>query len=196
MQSRFWKTAAALTVLLVSTAAFAATWKVGDRVQAFNISWYGATITEVGTGEWAGYYKVKYDGYTQEQYLKADSVRAIPGPEVTTASAPRLGKYVCLGYSGGPGQYRWYLQIGKGNYQQKTPDLAAGRYTFDARAQRVTFVDGPYAKLNWFGKFSVEREGKTHKIILRNKTFEAQGPRAHEYQNIYCTLSTDSTYKQ
>jgi len=128
--------------------------------------------------------------------LYASSIPAYAAPDTTTVSWPRAGKYVCLGYSGGPGHFRWYLQLGKDTYQQKTPDLAAGRYTFDKAAQRVTFVDGPYARLNWFGKFSVEREGKTHKIVLRNKAFEAEGPRAHEYQNFYCTLSTDSTYKQ
>ncbi|HEX2590052.1 MAG TPA: hypothetical protein VHL34_01055 [Rhizomicrobium sp.] len=188
--------AIASILLFASTAAFAAQWKAGDKVQAWNVSWYDATIVEIGSGPYAGYYKVKFDGFSGEQYLKADSVRARPGPESATAAWPRLGKYICLGYSGGPGQFRWYLQIGKDTYQQRTPDLAAGRYTFDKGAQRVTFVDGPYARLNWFGKFSVEREGKTHKIVLRSKALEAQGPRAHEYQNVVCTRSSDSTYKQ
>jgi hypothetical protein len=41
------------------------------------------------------------------------------------------------------------------------------------------------------GLFSVTREGKTHQIILRDRDNATQGSRVGEYNNIYCTNSTD-----
>ena len=79
-----------------------------------------------------------------------------------------------------------------GSYQQKMPDLAVGSYSFDKASRRLTFRNGPYSALNWIGLFTVEREGKTHRIVLRDKAAEAQGPRVREYANIICTNSTDS----
>ncbi len=184
-----------IAFLVQPILAHAAAWKVGDKVQAWNVAWYDAAIVEIGTGGYAGYYKVHYEGFANEQYLKADSIRARPGAAASQASAPRPGKYVCMGYGVGPGTFRWYLQLGSGTYQQKTPDLPAGTFVYSAAAKRLDFTSGPYKTSGWIGKFSVEREGKTHKIVLRNRAFEAEGPRVHEYQNIYCTLSTDSTYR-
>ena len=191
----FLRFAAAVLPLVWASGALAA-WKVGDHVQAWNIDWYNATIVQIGTANYAGYYLIHYDGKAgggSEQYIKAENIRAIPGA-AAAASAPRRGKYVCMGYSGGPGQFRWYLDLGNGTYRQTTPDLASGHYSFDASARRLTFTSGPYKANNWIGLFSVEREGKTHKVVLRNRDFEAQGPRAHKYQNIYCTNSTDSPH--
>jgi hypothetical protein len=96
-----------------------------------------------------------------------------------------------MGYSGGRGQFRWYLQLSENTYQQKTPDLPAGNFTFNATAARLDFASGPYKSNNWIGLFSVERGGKTHKIVLRDRASEAKGPRVNEYSNIYCTLSSD-----
>ena len=39
-------------------------WKVGDKVEAWNVTWYKATILEIGTGQYKGYYKVRYEGFS------------------------------------------------------------------------------------------------------------------------------------
>ncbi len=189
---------AAALLLLGAAAAMAQGWKVGDKVQGWNIAWYDGTIAEIGSGNYAGYYLVKFDGFNTPQYVKAANIRARPGAAAPrpaaagSADSPRPGRYVCMGYNGGVGQFRWYLQLGAGTYQQKTPDLAAGRFSFDRGARELTFQSGPYSRLNWIGLFTVEREGKTHRIVLRDKAAEAQGPRVREYANIICTNSTDS----
>ncbi|MEI7932693.1 MAG: hypothetical protein WCI21_06530 [Alphaproteobacteria bacterium] len=109
------------------------------------------------------------------------------------ATAPRPGKYTCMGYNGVSfGMFRWYLTIDGHTYKQTKPDLAAGAYTFNPTTKILTFTSGPYVANNFLGKFSVEREGKTHKIILRDKAKEAQGPRVGEYSNFYCNNSTDN----
>lgn len=163
---------------------------VGDKVQAWNADWYDATIAEVGSGQYAGYYLVKWDRFSTPQYIKASNVRARPGPAATAAAWPQLGRYTCMGYGGGIGQFRWYLDLTRDGYAQHTPDIAGGRYNFDATSQRLFFLSGPYQANNWIGKFSVTREGRTHQIVLRDKAAEAQGPRVREYANIVCTNSS------
>ena len=110
------------------------------------------------------------------------------------AEQPRNGKYVCLLYNGGAGQFEWYLTISDGAYRQTEPDLAGGTYSYDAGGHALTFTSGPYSHDNWIGLFSVEREGKTHQIVLRDRANQAKGPRVGEYSNVYCSNSTDSTY--
>jgi hypothetical protein len=184
---------------LVASSAHAADWKIGDKVQGYNVDWYDATIVAIGSGNYAGYYRVHYDKFSaaSDQYLKADSIRARPGAAAAQkagargpATAPLPGRYVCMGYSGGPGQFRWYLQLGANTYRQTTPDLAEGRYSFDAAKKRLDFTSGPYRTNNWIGLYSVEREGRTQKITLRDKANDAKGPRVGEYSNISCTLSS------
>lgn len=191
--------AAAAILLFSISIACAAGWHVGDQVQAWNVTWYGATVAEVGTGTRAGYYLVRFERYATPQWVKAEYIRARAGaPSPVTgstapsggASMPRLGRYVCMGYAGGRGKFRWYLQLSNNAYQQKTPDLPAGTYAFDAAAKRLDFTSGPYHRNNWIGLFSVERDGKSHKIVLRDRASEAKGPRVNEYSNIYCTLSS------
>ena len=108
--------------------------------------------------------------------------------------APRAGKYVCLGYSGGAGKFRFYVTLANGTYTPQTPDLPSGNYRYDAATHRLEFTSGPFKANNWLGIFSIEREGKTHKVVLRDRANEAEGPRVKEYANLYCTNSTDSTY--
>ena len=69
---------AACLLLLASAPALAREWQVGDKVQGYDVDWYDATILEVGTGDHAGEYLVKYDKYSTEKWLSAESVRARP----------------------------------------------------------------------------------------------------------------------
>ncbi len=50
---------------------------VGDKVEAYNVGWYKATILEVGSGDYVGYYKIHYDEYASDQWLKNTSIRAV-----------------------------------------------------------------------------------------------------------------------
>lgn len=185
----------AIMFTLANVTCAQAGYKIGDKVQAWNLDWYDAAIAEVGSGPHAGYYLVKWDKFSTPQYIKESNIRARPDRAAAitatpaAAAAPRLGRYTCMGYAGGIGMFRWYLELGRNSYVQKTPDLAGGAYNFDATSQRLFFLSGPYKANNWIGKFSVEREGKTHKIVLRDKGAEAAGPRVREYANIFCTNS-------
>ncbi|MES1264942.1 MAG: hypothetical protein ABUU24_04725, partial [Variovorax sp.] len=141
-------------LLLASAPALAGGWQVGDKVQGYDVDWYDATILEAGTGDHSGEYLVKYDKYSGEKWLSAESIRARPGapPAEGAATGLQPGRYACYGYPGPGGAFRWYLDIGEATYQQRTPDLPAGHYVHDAAADALMFTDGPYAANGWFGR--------------------------------------------
>jgi hypothetical protein len=71
------------------------------------------------------------------------------------------------------GRYRASRRSSGGYY-------GGGRYSFDAKARSIKWLSGPYLRDKWAGKFSVTREGKTHRIEMRPRTI--------------ATNSTDSQY--
>ena len=91
-----------LTVIAVSVCtvsiAFAAAWRVGDRVEAGFLGssslYRVGVITEVGEGR----YRVHFDGYTDsyDDWVQADHIRAAPAPTPAEASGPacRVGLHV------------------------------------------------------------------------------------------------------
>jgi hypothetical protein len=174
-------------LLLASAPALARDWQVGDQVQGYDVDWYDATILEVGTGDHAGKYLVKYDKYSTEKWLSAESIRARPDAPPSGAGEAGLqpGRYACYGYPGPAGAFRWYLDIADATYQQHTPDLPAGHYRFDAAEGVLLFEDGPYAANGWFGRLG--SLGGRSGIVLRDIAAEQEGPRVREYANIYCS---------
>ena len=160
-------------------------WKVDQEVEAYNVLWHNATIVNIGRGEYDGYYYVHYDDFTNGQWIKADSIRTRttttpPGKDgaagkdgvAESADEPRMGKYLINSYGPPPsvpiflghflletgGTYNAYLPSGK--------MTGEGNYSYDAAKKAVAWTSGPY-KDQWGGEFTVEREGKTHKIRLR-----------------------------
>src|ERR1700752_3239595 len=51
------------------------TYKVGDRVEAFDVSWNKGAVTEIGTGKYQGYYMVKYDEFTTMRWFAPKDLR-------------------------------------------------------------------------------------------------------------------------
>ena len=60
-------------------------YKVGDRVEAYDVGWYKGTVTQLGTGTYQGYFMVKYDDFSTQRYFKPDNLRP-GGPP----SAPKV----------------------------------------------------------------------------------------------------------
>jgi hypothetical protein len=160
-----------------SAGAQGTAWKVGDKVEAWNITWYKATVIEVGTGTYRGYYKVHYDDFSSasDQFLNASSIRARQNPvSGSGSSAPREGKYVILSYGNISNPIRLgHITLSKDTYEffdNGSKRIGGGRYAFDVKSNTVKWLDGPVQKSNWGGEFTVEREGKTHKIRLNRVT--------------------------
>jgi hypothetical protein len=90
------------------------------------------------------------------------------------AAGPRPGKYLIQSYGApsAPPLYLGYVVLEKGGiYKVFLPgDKASGegRYEYDAKTKTVMWKDGPYK--TWGGAFTIEREGKTHKIRLKRTT--------------------------
>jgi hypothetical protein len=193
-------TTAPMTVSLVPAQAApqsaSASRKVGDKVEARNVTWCPATIIEIGSGEYSGYYKVHYEGFSNasDQWIKASNIRSAAKTAAATdkakqtssrqekgkqaaASAPHLGKYLIYSYGASDniplflghfelqsgGRYRASRRSSGGYY-------GSGRYSYDAATQTIKWLSGPYLRDKWGGKFSVTREGKTHRIELRLRT--------------------------
>ncbi len=97
----------ALLIAFVVIAA-AQQYKVGDRVEAYDSGWLKGAVTGVGTGNYAGYYLVKYDDFNSERYFKPEYLRP-GGPPAKPVVYPtyRVGDAV-EGYDFG-----WYPAIVK-----------------------------------------------------------------------------------
>jgi hypothetical protein len=48
--------------------------------------------------------------------------------------------------------------------------IGRGRYAFNPSEQEVVWHDGPLHDQGWGGTFTIERDGKTHKIELKRGT--------------------------
>lgn len=94
-----------------------------------------------------------------------------------TATAPRPGKYSMLSYGavGRPPLYLGHIELQAGGKYRisrtsKADYFGEGTYSFDAATSTVTWLSGPCKDDGWSGTFTIERDGRTHKIRLRQTT--------------------------
>lgn len=167
------------SVLLVAGATVGlaqdkTSFKVGDEVEYWQFAWYTGTIVEVGSGNNQGQYLIKSPRYNNPYWILAKNVRAVsktkPGTKADAIS-PRAGKYGC--YAQGTTIYNriflYYLTLQNGQYTLSTG--GGGRYSYDAASHSVRWLTGLHKEKGFTGAFDVEREGKTHKIILLRGTY-------------------------
>jgi len=157
--------------------------KVGEMVEGWiTAEWMPVRLAQVGGGPDPAYpYLVEIGepirGIQPKRWLAARDVRPLskPTPD-TSVSGPRLGRYVILSYGANPAAP---LRLGEiellagGAYRFLNINgrvLGTGKYTFDPAAKSVVWQDGILKEQRWTGTFTVEREGKTHKIRLMRTT--------------------------
>lgn len=90
------------------------------------------------------------------------------------AAGPRDGTYRInsWGATNRPPLFLGSFTLSGGTYEAFLPggrSTGTGKYSFNAAQQTVVWETGPYAG-QWGGAFTVEREGKTHKIRLKSTT--------------------------
>ena len=91
-----------------------------------------------------------------------------------STEGPRLGRYKIYTYGAvGNRLFLGYLDLLAGGvYKASNPGangyIGQGTYSFGSGS--VTWNNGPYTTSGWSGTFTVEREGKTHKIRLKSNT--------------------------
>ena len=166
------------------TARTPGAWRVGDRVEAFiTVDWLPATIVQIGEGPFPDDpYLVRYGqpigGIYPTRWLGPDGIRPVSDETeaATVAAGPRLGRYTILSY-GNPAQPPIRLGVIEllpgGTYRYHDGGgrlLGEGRYAFEAAANAVQWRTGTLRDQGWGGVFTVERDGKTHKIRLVRST--------------------------
>ncbi|MHB1177322.1 MAG: MBT domain-containing protein [Daejeonella sp.] len=151
-------------------------YKIGQKVEAWNVGWYKATILEIGSGEHAGYIKVHYDDYSSDQYLKESSIRTRKSaPLNDNASGPRNGRYTIQSYGGNISNplILGYFDLNNGKYSYYNAGLnliGTGTYLYDAGSKKVLWQSGDLKKYSASAGFEITREGKTHNIRLKYGT--------------------------
>ncbi len=89
---------------------------------------------------------------------------------------PRLGRYNIYAYGAGTNRlflgHFELLQGGKYRVSRRLEGAyyGEGTYSFNSQTSTVEWLSGPYKEEGWGGAFTVEREGKTHRIELKKRT--------------------------
>ena len=93
------------------------------------------------------------------------------------ASGPRAGKYNISSYGavGSPPLFLGHIELqagGKYRISRKSSGdyYGEGTYSFEAATSTVKWLSGPCKDDAWGGAFTIEREGRTHKIRLKRTT--------------------------
>jgi hypothetical protein len=107
--------------------------------------------------------------------LLTPAPEANPLPADAPPVGPRLGRYQLLSYGNPANPLRvGHIElVAGGTYRYHNADgrlLGAGTYAFDAAKSAIIWKDGLLNEQNWTGAFTIERQGKTHKIRLRGAT--------------------------
>jgi hypothetical protein len=150
---------------------------VGQKVEAYNVGWYKATVIEIGNGDYAGYIKVHYDDYSSasDQYLAAKNIR-LPKSTATKnyGGGPRNGRYTILSYGRGNPLTLGYFDLSNGKYTYFDAGkniLGKGTYLYDAGSKTIKWQSGLLRDYGISSDFKIEREGKTHNIRLKYSTY-------------------------
>lgn len=84
-----------ITTMSIAATAQAQSYKVGDRVEAYAVGWNKGTVVEVGTGNYQGYFLVKYDSFSTQRYFKPSNLKPGGPPDAPkTYPAYRVGDRV------------------------------------------------------------------------------------------------------
>jgi len=150
---------------------------VGQKVEAYNVGWYKATVLGFGTGDLTGYIKVHYDDYSSasDQYLKESSIRIPENSQPPNfAAGPRNGRYTILSYGNiyNPITLGYFdLNNGKYTYYDagKHP-LGTGTYLYDSKGKKVLWQSGLLKEYGAAAGFEIDRKGKTHNLRLKYST--------------------------
>ena len=152
-------------------------WKVGDKVESYNITWTEGTVIEIGSGNYAGYYRIHWDQGSNPggQWISAANVRARQSKvKPDTSHGPRAGKYLILSYGDVTNPIRGgYFTLSGSSYQYFTvtgKPIGSGGYSYNAGTHSVSWSSGPFKDAHFTGIFRIDREGKTHIIQLNTAT--------------------------
>ena len=183
MLLHFIATLALYSTLSFSSAASADLCKIGNKVEAYNITWYSATVVEIGTGDRAGFCKLKKSDYPYPSWINSNDLR-IPKTAANTpaaSAAPPIAKYSCGVFLSGNYTFTQSVILNKdGTYKPSVG--AAGRYKYDAATKKIEFDGGNLKDL--FGRY----EAENHQIFrLTSKADAAKSVHDQDWRSQICS---------
>jgi len=148
---------------------------VGDKVEVYNSgAWYKATISQIGSDNYKGYYYVQFEKFSNGQWAKAADIKLVTAIVVEKNNGPRNGSYIVVSYSNPSNPIRiGYFELSNGQYTYYTTAkklIGKGSFSYNASGKMVKWTSGPFKEAKWDGSFETDRDGKTHKIRLNSAT--------------------------
>jgi hypothetical protein len=127
----------------------------------------------VNTLSAAGLTRGKHSSKTYIQQAQTDSAKA--KKDTAVSASPRDGKYLILSYGSNPANplRLGYFTLASNEYKYydlENKVLGDGTYVYDVAEKEIKWQSGPFKAIGWSGNFTVERNGKTHSIRLKNNT--------------------------
>ena len=185
MKYALFTTLALCAAMSLSAADAPYSCKVGDKVEGWNISWYKATVVEVGSGEHAGYCFLKWDKYSTNTWIALKNIR--PQQTATKTDAPSnsaelpITKYVCGVFLSGRFTYTQSVVLNRdGAYQSSSG--ASGRYSYDAKTERIEFSSGSLK--DQFGRYE---PGNNRIFRLTSKADTAKSSASQNWRSQVCS---------
>jgi hypothetical protein len=155
-----------LTLLLVIASIVAAqppVYKVGDRVEANDVGWYKGVIVQIGSGNYQGYYLVKYDEFSSQRYFKPDSLRPAGPPE-----KPRTYPVYNLGDRVEGYDFGWH--------PARITEIRAGKDALEYLLKYERFSSS-----RWYHPRDMRAAGAGDNAKAQDQAAAAQGPRTGKY---------------
>lgn len=154
---------AAAIVMVAGAQQQKSVYQVGDRVEAYDVGWYKGVVTQVGTGNYAGYYMVKYDDFSTNRYFKPGDLRP-GGPPAAPKQYPayKIGDSV-EGYDFG-----WHPAVVKEIRQGERGPEYLLQYT-------------KFSSSRWYKPADMRAAGVGEAEAAQNSAAAAGGPRPGKY---------------
>lgn len=156
------------------------------QVEGYDFGWHSGTVTELGAGNYQGYYLIKYDKFNSSRWYQPKDMRSAAAAQAeaataaataaTAAQGPRPGKYNIYSYGAVGAQpfgtprpsrdpSRWPLP----RLPHQFRGLLRPRRIHLRRRQHPHHLDQrPLCYFRMTGGFTVN--GATHRIQLRSRT--------------------------
>lgn len=157
------KLPAAVLLTAILVVAQTPTYRVGDRVEAYDSGWNKGAVAAVGSGNYQGYYLVKYDEFSTQRYFKPDSLRP-SGPK----EAPKVYPAYNIGDRVDGYDFGWH--------SAKVTQIRAGK---DSREYLLQYEQ--FTTARWYHPRDMRAAGAGAAEKTRDQAASAQGPRAGKY---------------
>lgn len=153
----------ALAVSVLCLAAQTTTYRTGDRVEAYDAGWNKGAVTEIGSGNYQGYYLVKYDAFSTSRWFHPRDLRPGGPPD-----APKVYPTYKTGEKVEGYDFGWYSGT--------IVETRAGK---DSTEYLIRY--DKFNSSRWYHPRDMRAAGAGEAEKAQNAAAAAQGPRLGKY---------------